>query len=149
VTGVWNKHPENRGSIPNSRKRSIPRKNLSPFGTEGGGVYPRIKRPGRASDHSTLSSAEFENKWNYTSILSYSFIAYMATSASLYFRNLDASFSIQWFVFRTKAVNVSFAVEKCDIWTTLSQDTLIFLGPLSLQQYSVASFIVVDLNRPI
>jgi hypothetical protein len=40
-----------------------------------GALYPRVKRPGRESDHSPPSSAEVMNTWIYTSSPSYAFMA--------------------------------------------------------------------------
>jgi hypothetical protein len=39
----------------------------SPLRSVYRGSSPGLKRPGRDIDHSSLSSAEVENKWNYTS----------------------------------------------------------------------------------
>jgi hypothetical protein len=37
--------------------------------------YPGVKRPGRESDHSSLSSAEVKKTWIYTSTPTYAFVA--------------------------------------------------------------------------
>jgi len=38
--------------------------------------FPGVKRPGREADHSHPSSTEVKNAWNYTSALSYTFMAW-------------------------------------------------------------------------
>lgn len=68
-----------------------------PYKPSGGDVYQGIKQQGRESNH-------------YLSSPSYAFVT--LTETTPYFRNLDAEFSVQRFVSRTNAVNVSFVVGK-------------------------------------
>jgi len=40
---------------------------LSSYSMGTGGFFPAVKRPGRETDHSSLSNAEVKNEWSCTS----------------------------------------------------------------------------------
>jgi hypothetical protein len=49
---------------------------LLPKGQRGGGLFPRVNRPGREADHSPSSSDEVKNAWNYTFTPPYVFVSW-------------------------------------------------------------------------
>jgi hypothetical protein len=53
------------------------------------GLFPGIKRPEPDANHPPPSSAEVKNKWRYSSLLSYAFIARRATAVLLYMYSCD------------------------------------------------------------
>jgi hypothetical protein len=59
-----------------SRSDLGPRGPLNPLFSEYRDSFPQVKLPGREVHHTRPSSADFENKWSYTSIPLYAFMAW-------------------------------------------------------------------------